>query len=236
MLTDRLDALVAECNRLANAQFATPEFQHLLGMPLTIPRAQCYLLHMAHYVRNRRDCWGYVMGAAPIPVKRLIWAHEQEELIRDPRANTDHSTLAAGEAGLVGLTHEQIEQAELLPGAVAAFQAWILLAKDRPWLEAFAASSMLERRNDSAVIDGGGMSYRRGMKLQNELGIKLERNTNATVHMQADVDHAAMLEEVASAYATGSDAREALLRGARATYVIDRAFIGAIADAMEKLS
>ncbi|MEA2639550.1 MAG: hypothetical protein QOF51_944, partial [Chloroflexota bacterium] len=186
--------LIAELNRLANAQFDTPEFRHLLAVQLTIPRAQCYLTHMAHYTRNRRDCWGHLMGAAPLDVKRLIWAHEQEELIRDPRAGTDHATLSAGEAGLVGLSSAQVEQAELLPGAIAAFYAWIHLAKDRPWLEAFAASSMLERRNDSAVVEGGGMSYRRGMKLAQELGIPLERNTNATVHMNADVEHASMLE------------------------------------------
>ena len=79
-------ALVDELNRLANAQFESPEFRHLLALPLTVPRARCYTIHMAHYVNNRRDCWGYVQGAAPLPVKRLVWAHEQEELIHDPRA------------------------------------------------------------------------------------------------------------------------------------------------------
>jgi pyrroloquinoline quinone (PQQ) biosynthesis protein C len=190
---------------------------------------------MAHYVNNRRDCWGHVMGAAPLDVKRMIWAHEQEELIHDPRAGTDHSALALGEAGLVGLNREQVEQAELLPGAIAAFYAWIHLAKDRPWREAFAASSMLERRNDDAVIDGGGMSYRRGTKLARELGIPLERNPNATVHMEADVEHATMLDEVAARYAVDDEGRRALIRGARETYLIDRAFIGSIADALERL-
>ena len=26
---------------------------------------------MAHYVRNRRDCWAYVQGGAPLPVKQV---------------------------------------------------------------------------------------------------------------------------------------------------------------------
>jgi len=235
MRTSTATGLIDELNRLANAQFEMPEFQRLLTIPLTAPRAGCYLTHMTHYVRNRRDCWGYVMGAAPLDVKRLIWAHEQEELMWDPRANTDHDALAVGEAGLVGLTREQVDYAELLPGAVAAFYAWIHLTKDRPWLEAFAAQSMLERRNDDAVIAGGGKSYRWAVKMERELGIALERNLNATVHMEADVEHASMLEQVAERYATDEAGRAAILRGAHETYRIDRAFIGAIADAMERL-
>ena len=228
-------ALIQELNRLANAQIESLEFRHLLSIPLTVPRAQCYVAHMAHYVNNRRDCWGHVMGAAPLDVKRMIWAHEKEELVNDPRAGTDHSTLATREAELVGLTGEQVEQIDLVPAATAAFYAWIHLAKDRPWLEAFAASSMLERRNDDAIMNGGGMSYRRGMKLERELGIPLARNVNATVHMEADVEHAAMLEVVAERYGDSDEGRRAILRGACETFIIDRAFIGAIAEAIEDL-
>lgn len=235
MLTTRLAELLDELNRLANAQFASPEFRHLLELPLTFPRARCLSIHMVHYVNNRRDCWGYVQGGAPLDVKRLIWAHEQEELILDPRAGTDHSTLATREGALLGLTAEDVAHAELQPGAVAAFYAWIHLAKDRPWLEAFTASSMLERRNDEAVIAGGSLSRRIGMKWANELGIPLERQTNATVHMEADVEHANMLEQVAQRHATTEAACEAILRAARETYVIDRAFRGALAEAMEDL-
>jgi len=235
MSVSSASGLVGELNRMANAQYESPEIKHILSVPLTLPRAQCYLTHMAHYVNNRRDCWGHVMGSAPLDVKRMIWAHEQEELMLDPRAGTDHSALSLGEAGLVGLTRHQVEEAELLPGAVAAFYAWIHLAKDRPWLEAISASSMLERRNDEAVIQGGGMSYRRAMKLSSELGIAIERNKNATVHMAADVEHASMLEQVIERHANDEESRRAILRGARETYLIDRAFLGTIADALERL-
>jgi hypothetical protein len=240
MITDRTvvgsnAALVAELNRLANAQFESPEFLRLISLPLTVPRAACYTIHMAHYVNNRRDCWGYVQGAAPLPVKRMIWAHEQEELILDPRAGTDHSTLASREAGLLGVTPAQVEEAELIPGAVAAFWAWAHLAKSLPWLEAFTASSMLERRNDDAVVEGGGLSARMGHKMASELGIPLERNVNATVHMAADVEHASMLEQVMDVYVSTDAAREAVLRAARMTYTVDLAFRGALAAAMEEL-
>jgi pyrroloquinoline quinone (PQQ) biosynthesis protein C len=186
-------------------------------------------------VNNRRDCWGYVQGAAPLDVKRLVWAHEQDELIHDPRAGTDHSTLATREGELLGLSAADIEHAELVPGAVAAFYAWLHLAKSRPWLEAFTASSMLERRNDEAVIHGGSLSRRMALKWATDLGIPLERQQNATVHMAADVEHANMLERVAERHATSTEARAAIVRAAHETFVIDRAFRGALAEAMEDL-
>ena len=228
-------SLVDELNRMANAQFESPEIRHLLTLPLTVARARCYTVHMSHYVNNRRDCWGYVQGAAPLPVKRMVWAHEQEELIHDPRAGTDHSALATQEAGLFGVSREEVERAALIPGAVAAFWAWTHLAKSLPWIEAFTASSMLERRNDDAVIQGGGLSYRMGLKMAEELGVPLERNVNATVHMAADVEHASMLEEVLREYGSTEAAHDGVLRAAAMTFTVDRAFRGALAEAMEDL-
>jgi len=115
---------------------------------------------MAHYVKNRRDCWGFVQGAAPLDVKRLIWEHEQEELVYDPRAGMDHYALTTKETGVLGLTPEEIENTEPVPGATAAFYAWIHIAKSRPWREGIAASCALEIRNSGAVVKGGGASYR----------------------------------------------------------------------------
>ncbi len=232
MIATGIRELIDELNHLANAQFESPEFQRLLSVPLTMARARCYSVHMAHYVNNRRDCWGFVQGAAPLDVKRMIWAHEQEELIHDERAGMDHVTLQVQEAERLGMTREEFDRAAIAPAATAAFYAWILLAKDRPWLSAFAASSMLERRNDDSVIVGGAMSKRMGLKMSAELGIPLQQLTNQTVHMAADLEHSKMLERVAERYAATDEGAAALLRGARETYVVDRAFRGAMAQAM----
>jgi hypothetical protein len=235
MIATGVRELIDELNRMANAQFESPEFQHLLSIPFTPARAQVYSVHLARYVDNRRECWGYVMGAAPLDVKRLIWKHEEDELILDPRAGTDHSTLSAREAETLGMTPDEFQRAQVVPGAIAAFYAWVHLSKDRPWLEAFTASSMLERRNDDSVIQGGGLSRRIGYKMANELGIPLKELTNSTVHMDADLEHSKMLERVAEQYATTDEGRQAMLRGARNTYTIDRAFRGAVAEALEDI-
>ncbi|MFI5268547.1 MAG: hypothetical protein ACHQ7M_14335, partial [Chloroflexota bacterium] len=65
---------LAEVNALANAQFESAEFRQLLGTAFTLARARFFSIEMGRYVNNRRDCWGYVQGAAPLDVKRLIWA------------------------------------------------------------------------------------------------------------------------------------------------------------------
>ena len=60
---------------------------------------------MKHYVSNRRDCWGFVAGASPLSVKRLIWEHEGEELMGDKAAGkVDHITLAVQEGKIFGLS------------------------------------------------------------------------------------------------------------------------------------
>src|SRR5919109_1077140 len=87
-----------ELVRLCNAQFDSLQVKRLLSLKFSRHRAQKYSIQMAYYVKNRRDCWGYVQGAAPLDVKRLIWHHERDELIGDKDAGKDdHITLAVKE-------------------------------------------------------------------------------------------------------------------------------------------
>jgi hypothetical protein len=232
---DSIDALEAEINAMANRQFESVEFRELFDMPLTMAGARLNAINMAHYVRNRRDCWGYVQGAAPLDVKRLIWEHEQEELVYDPRAGMDHYSLTTKEAKVLGLSPEDIECSEPVPGAAAAFYAWIHIAKSRPWLEALSSSCVLEIRNSGAVVKGGGASYRLRRKMVDELGIPESELINQSVHVEADMAHASILRQVMERHAEAEEARQAILRGARDSFIIDRAFRGAVAHAMGRL-
>jgi hypothetical protein len=47
-----LNAFRSELNRMANAQFDTPEFQRLLSVRFTLPRARFYIIHNAFYNKN----------------------------------------------------------------------------------------------------------------------------------------------------------------------------------------
>jgi hypothetical protein len=92
-----LNGLRRELDRMANGQFETAEFQRLLSVRFTLPRARFYIIHNALYNKNRRDCWGFVLGASPLgasplDVKKLVWKHEEDELITDKREGEDHYT------------------------------------------------------------------------------------------------------------------------------------------------
>ena len=230
-----IDALEAEINAIANQQFETPEFRAFFEPRLTMARARLIAINMGHYVMNRRDCWGFVQGAVPLDVKRLVWEHEQEELVFDPRAGMDHYTLTTKEAKVLGLTPEDFERTTSVPGAQASFYAWIHIAKSRPWLEAIAASCVLEIRNSGAVVKGGGASARLRRKMVDELGLPESELINQSVHVEADMAHASILRQVMDRHATTDEARESILRGARDSFVVDRAFRGAVGYALQEL-
>ena len=44
-----LNSLRDELNRMVNWQFETPEFQRLLSVRFTLPRARFYIIHNAYY-------------------------------------------------------------------------------------------------------------------------------------------------------------------------------------------
>ena len=90
---------------LCNAQFISAPFKRLLSAKFTQARAQQYSIQMAYYVQNRRDCWGYVQGSAPFEIKKLIWQHEEDELIgQKAQGKVDHITLAVQEGEVFGLS------------------------------------------------------------------------------------------------------------------------------------
>src|SRR5215470_1134104 len=159
------DELIERIKYLANEHHSTPEVQYYLNTRFTPARARCWVIHQAHFVRNRRDCWALAMGQAPLDVKREIWLHEQEELISDPRAGgEDHYTLTTKEAKLFGVSASDIDQAELHPFVAAALEAWLHLGK-KSWLESFVAVSMVEAINSKTIVSTGGFSYRAREKM-----------------------------------------------------------------------
>ncbi len=228
--------LIEELNRMVNEQFGTPEFVHFLSVPLNRERARFFVVQTAHYVKNRRDCWGYVQGSSPLDVKAIIWEHEKDELIQDPRCQSDHYTLTIRTAESLGLTREQVDGSAPFPAGRAALYAWIYLARNRSWLEAFAASAILERRNNGKIVKGGSLSERIGRKWVEELGFKWEEMPDIQIHRDADEAHSDLMETVFDRYVKDSRDEQAVLRAARGSLEIDRAFRGALADAMEKIA
>ena len=129
--------LTATLDQMVNDQFESMEFKHLFSVPLTPARGRFYMIQNALYTANRRDCWGYVQGSAPLEVKRVIWQHESDELVNDPRANMDHYTLTVKQGEVLGLKPEDFEKAEVPAMVQACFHAWHYIAIRSHWLKAY---------------------------------------------------------------------------------------------------
>jgi len=230
-----LDKMWRELIKLCNEQFESQPFKRLLNAKFTKLRAQHYSIQMAYYVQNRRDCWGYVQGSAPLPVKQIVWHHEEDELIgQRAQGKMDHITLAVKEGEVFGLSADAFEKTARMDGGEVCFSAWIRLAQ-KSWLEAIAASAILEMRNSAEFIHGGSLSQRIAAIFERDLGIPMKKQINNAEHVVMDVEHAHLLMQVAKQYAGTASAQEAILRGARESLMIDRVYRGHLADLMESL-
>ena len=228
--------LCVQLDQMVNDQFDSVEFKALLDLPLTMERGRFYVVQNALYTSNRRDCWGYVQGGAPLDVKRVIWEHESDELINDPRAGMDHYNLTVKQGEVIGLKREDFDNAQVPAMAQACFHAWHHIAMRSHWLTAYTASHMLERRNNGKIVKGGGMSFRVGKKFENELGINLKRMISMDVHVAADMEHSENISEMFEKYAKTPADCERVLEGARESMAIDRAYRGALGFYMERIN
>ena len=218
-----------EINEIVNRHFDTPEYKQFFSVKLTPARQEILDLHYPHYIKSRRDCWGAAAVKAPLDVKRAIWEHEKDELIFDARLGAAH------------LTDEQMAAAtaesNLLPGARAAVFAWLYLATTRPWIESLMVNHITERKNNPAIVKGGGFTQRFAYKKVADLGGTIETlDANTRVHMVADEDHSDMFEPIFDKYVVDERTAEAVIRAAQDSLAVDRAYRSALATAMMQIA
>src|SRR5689334_6499094 len=223
-------------NRLVNEHYQTPEIIHFNRFPVNLARAGVLMIHRVFYTMNRRDCWGSVQSSAPMDVKKLVWAHEQDELISDARFGGDHQTAEVEKAiKLTGFTREAIMATEPVPGCSAAFAAWLNLSKHSSWIKAFSASAILERANNNRLVKGGGSALRDYQRYSAEVKERIGKVPGHDVHNVADEEHSDMMEVVLDRHAVTAEAARDALEGARQSLVYDRAYRGALAVRLEAI-
>src|SRR5262245_5700669 len=106
-------------------------------------------------------------------------------------------------------------------------------AREKPWLEGLVYSHILERRNNNAIVKGGGLVERWKRKQRTELGIEeAEKDFQTEVHAVADEDHSDIFEPIFARHVNSEATAQAVLAATRDGLVIDRALRGAMADAM----
>lgn len=220
-----LKAHERELYELANAQFESAAYRRMFAAPWTLKGAQQFFLQHAQFNLNRRDCWGHVQAAAPLPVKKLVWEHEEEELSGVAhRGGANHYELAVKQGEALGLKAEDYYNAPTLDGTYVCGQAWLHLATHAHWLEAFAASAALEYSNSEDVIRGGCLSRRMGEKLQKELGIPMRKQYSNDEHVEADQEHGKLLIAIGRMYGDTAEGRALIRSGAIRSWAIDRVF------------
>ena len=219
---------------LANAQYETDAYKRLFKTKFTKKGAQVYFLQHAHFNLNRRDCWGYVQGASPMHIKKLVWEHEEEELAGSrQRGIADHYSLAVKQGANLDLTPADFQNAPQLDGTFTACQAWLNVAQKTHWLVAFAASACLEVANSEDVIKNGCISRLVGEKLRDDLGIPMRKQYSNAEHVTADVEHGMLLLQVARQVDNDTD-RQRILDGTKMSLAIDRIFRDFLASLVEK--
>lgn len=222
---------------LANAQHESEAYQRLFTVALSIPRIRAHHLQKAIWVLNRRDCWAYAQAKAPFGVKQLVWQHEEEELGGDvARGLEDHYALNISQGEAVGLTVQDFAEAQPTDTLFTCMSAWILLAKDSPWLKSLASCAALELTNSEEVLRGKSASRRMAEKVRDELGIEIGKQQSYQEHMVADIEHANILMRVARDHADSDLARAQILEGVEESWAIDRVFRGHLAALMESIS
>lgn len=231
-----LKNFIAEVKRAATAQFSSPQYKKLLALPLTIERAQIYTLQKTLWTFNRRDCWAFAQALSPMDVKKLVWAHEEDELSGNKARNMgDHFSLQVKSAELFGLTRADFDNTVMRPETRTCLYAWVHLGKDSPWLKSVAASIALEVSNSSEWVEGGGMSYRMGKRFEEDLNIPFSKNINAKEHSEVDVEHAHMLLQVVRRHATTKAELDLVMEGLTESWAIERVWKGLLHDMMAEL-
>lgn len=224
--------IIEQLNDIARA-FAREQKEKEFSGKLTPARARVLAPQWALFNRNRRDCWGAVQCAAPLEVKRAVWRHKSEELIADPRCGSDHYSLHVRRCLAVGLTSEEVENAQPLPGCRAAFYGWLYIARTRPWLQALSASSILERAVDRRVVPRD--VQQEVTKWVKDLGVTAKDMEVLTANDNADEDHSGMFEEIFLKHTAGPESEKLILDGARESLDMMSTFYVCLNQAMVEL-
>jgi len=227
---ERLGGLVRDYIR-------SPELEHYFSVKMTKPRAAIMVKQQSLFVRHRRDCWSYVSGNCPVlGVKQKILEHEYEEIIRDEYSEYGHLHLIIRQGKSLGLSPEEILNAEPLPMTRATLYAWGWTTREKSWIEGLAALTVTEWCNDDRLLAdlGGGQSTRMARRWMGDMGFTWKDIPNLQAHSQADEKHSDMFLPFLKEFATG-EMEKLAIKAAKESLDLNALFRKGIAEAQEKI-
>lgn len=217
--------------------FQSPEMHQFYATPITMERARLYISQLGIYVRQRRHYWPQVAANCPeFIVKQRIMSHEYEELVEDEYSEVGHLDLIFRQGRELGLSEQDVLDAEALPTTKAAIYGWFWIARTRPWQEALAASTIAEWTNDDRLLGdiGGGNCGRLYEIWKRDLKFSDEQMPNFTAHRAADEKHSEMFLDIFERFVP-KDSEQGLLATARDSMDLHRAYFGGMAAAMARI-
>lgn len=215
----------------------SPQMEHYFSVPVTRARAQVMLKQLGLYVRHRRDCWANVSSNCPeMAVKHKILEHEMGEVIKDKYSEHGHLDLIVRQGRAVGLSAEDILNAEPIPMTRATLYAWAWMTRSKSWIEGVAALTVTEWGNDDRLLGdlGGGHSTRMAKKWMEDLGLSWRDMPNFGAHSEADEEHSDMFLPFLERFATGEKEKLAL-QAVQESLDLFAIYREGVAVAMEKL-
>ena len=140
------------------------------------------------------------------------------------------------QGGAVGLTAEDLLNADPIPTTRATLYAWAWITREKSWIEGLASLTVTEWTNDDRLLadQGGGNSTRMARRWMEDMGIKMKDMPNFSVHAEADEEHSNMFLPVFNKFGTGE--KEGLaLQAVRESLDLLAIYHEGVAKAMEKL-
>ena len=193
--------------------------------PLTVGRARMFVMQHRLNTRHRNSVLKPRV-ATLIPDwdlrVRLLGAATQEIIADNEFADGKPHWQILKELGLaIGLTAQQIDEAEPLPSTRIAWLAWEGLMSNHHWLEGLIGATMAERINVPGYGEGLGreqgwaaVEYRRWREL---FDLSDEQMQFFKVHREADKAHSDLGWEGVARYACDLHMEDAALAAARDT-------------------
>jgi pyrroloquinoline quinone (PQQ) biosynthesis protein C len=198
----------AALSRLAAAFVQTPVFLKHHSLTMTPARARLLITQKAINIRNRRDCWAALFSRCPeLPVRQKILEHEYEELIEDEHSKYGHLDLTVRQAAAVGLSAEQVLNAEPLPITRAICYAYLWYIQSHTWQESLAGMIANEMKNASSpeLAKHGGGAEREARRWMEDLHLSKADVPDAVAHSKADQKHGQMFLSTLERYVAPED-------------------------------
>jgi pyrroloquinoline quinone (PQQ) biosynthesis protein C len=216
----------------------TPGFVAYHSLKVTLPRARVSIKQSAINVRNRRDQWALLYSRCrELPVRQKIMEHEYEEMVEDEYSKYGHLHLMVRQGASIGLSADEVLNAESLPITQAVCYAYLWLIQDHTWQEGLAGLVANEMKNANTPLlkdVGGGGSGRSAKRWMEDLGLTEEQVPNSVAHSKADEKHGKMFLSVLEQHVSQGQ-EENVLRAAKCALDLRGVWYEGMAAILEKL-